>query len=161
MKAANLLKQAMKDNIAKAKNIKKRKKRDIKRVGIVVTKHYNHLRKIKDFVFKLKTEFDDKVEIVTTGDTVSYESKVKSYALQFDIIYKEFIPAHIQRTLHSAMGSSFYGKDYSPKNFFIRDSHMSKYIDYLVVFQSDKDKEERANLIKIVQKLQKDVVIIV
>lgn len=161
MKAANKIRKAIQENIIKAKNVKRRKKRDLKRVGICVTKHYNHLRKIKDFVFKLKNEFGEKVEIITTGNTESYEKKIKSYALQFDIKYKEFIPSHMQKTLYAVGSSSFFGKEYSPKNFYIRDSKMAKYIDYLVVFESTKDKKERENLIKVVQKLQKDVIIVI
>lgn len=161
MKAANKIRKAIQENIIKAKNVKRRKKRDLKRVGICVTKHYNHLRKIKDFVFKLKNEFGEKVEIITTGNTESYEKKIKSYALQFDIKYKEFIPSHMQKTLYAVGITSMFGKPYNPKNFFVRDSKMSKYIDYLIVFQSDKDKTERENLIKITQKLQKNVIIIV
>lgn len=161
MTTVNLIKEAIQENVTKAKNIKKIKKRNIKRVGLCVTKHFNNIRKIKDFVFKLKTEFGDNVEVVTTGDTKSYEKKVKTYAFQFDIKYKEFIPAHMQKTLYSTMPASFYGKEFNPKNFYIRDSQMSKYIDYLVVFQSEKDKEERENLIKNVQKQLKEVVIII
>ena len=133
MKALNVIKAAIKDNQVKVKNAKRMKKRDIKRVGIVVTKHFNHKKKIKDMVFMLKEKFGDKVEVVTSGDNISYEKYVKSYALQFDCLYKEFIPAHMQRTLYSAMGASFYGKDYSPKNFFVRDNSMGKYIDLSLI----------------------------
>jgi hypothetical protein len=162
MKASNIIKNAIKDNLIKVSNVKKIKKQnDIKRIGICVTQHYQHKRKIKDMIFMLKEKFNDKFEIVTTGDTKSYEKFVKNYAIQFDCEYKEFLPSHYQKTLYSVMPMSFYGKEYSPKNFFIRDLHFAKYVDYLMVFEDAKDKEERQNIIKNVQKLQKEIIIIV
>lgn len=161
MQTINELKIVMRNNIIHAKNIKRIKQRNIKRVGICVTKHFNNIKKLKDFIFKLKMEFNNSVEIITTGNTLSYEKKVKSYALQFDMTYKEFIPAHMQKTLYSVMPASFFGKEFSPKNFYVRDSQMAKYIDYLVVFFDEKDKGEHNNLINVVEKLQKKVIYII
>ena len=39
----------------------------MKRVGIVGSREYTNRRKIKEFVFKLKEQFGDKVEIVSGG----------------------------------------------------------------------------------------------
>ena len=37
----------------------------MKRVGIVGSRTYTNRRKIKEFVFKLKQQFEDKVEVVS------------------------------------------------------------------------------------------------
>ena len=39
----------------------------MKRVGIVGSRTYTNRRKIKEFVFKLKEQFGDKVEVVSGG----------------------------------------------------------------------------------------------
>lgn len=136
------------------------KKRDtsIIRIGIVGSKKYENKRKIKDMIFKLKTELGNKMEIVSAGSKDGAEKYIRSYAIEFGCEYKEFLPSHWQRTLYSAMGNSYFGKPYKKVNFFIRDNLLAKYIDYLIIF--DKGTKENINLIKNVEKLNKKIVII-
>ena len=57
----------------------------MKRVGIVGSRTYTNRRKIKEFVYKLKEKFDDKVEIVSGGQLKGADGFAKKFALEFDM----------------------------------------------------------------------------
>ena len=46
----------------------------------------------------------------------------------------EFNPAHTVHNLYSACNENFYSKPYSPKNFFVRNTMMAKYVDRIIAF---------------------------
>ena len=54
----------------------------MKRVGIVGSREYTNRRKIKEFVFKLKEQFGDKVEIVSGGQKLGADGLAKKFALE-------------------------------------------------------------------------------
>ena len=68
----------------------------MKRIGIVGARTYTNKRKIKEFVFKLKTKFGDKVEIISGGQPKGADGYAKKFALEFDMRYIEFPPRHYQ-----------------------------------------------------------------
>ena len=90
----------------------------MKRVGIVGSREYTNRRKIKEFVFKLKEQFGDKVEIVSGGQKLGADGLAKKFALEFDMKYVEFPPRHYTYNQHCILDESHYGKRYFPKNFF-------------------------------------------
>ncbi len=161
MSIVKILTTSINQSRIKISNVKKMKKRQVKRVGIIVTKHFEAKKKIKDMVFKLKQELGSDVEIITTGETDCFEKFVKLYAIDFDMAYKEFIPAHKEKTLYSVSKPNFYGQEYSKKNEFVRDKMFASYIDYLIVFHDKRDIDERTYLINNVQKLQKNIVTLI
>ena len=93
----------------------------MKRVGIVGARTNTNRRKIKEFVFKLKQQFEDKVEVVSGGQKLGADGFAKKFALEFDMKYVEFPPRHYTYNQHCILDESHYGKRYFPKNFFDRN----------------------------------------
>lgn len=108
----------------------------MKRVGIVGSRGYTNRIKIRDFVFKLKHQFGDKVEIVSGGQPKGADGYAKKYALEFDMKYVEFPPRHYQYNQHCILDESHYGKRYFPQNFIDRNKQIVEYSDYIAAFMN-------------------------
>ena len=133
----------------------------MKRVGIVGSRTYTNRRKIKEFVYKLKEKFDDKVEIVSGGQLKGADGFAKKFALEFDMKYVEFPPRHYTYNQHCILDESHYGKRYYPKNFFDRNKQIVEYTDYIVAFMiKDKQTSGTMNTIETAQKMNKKVIIL-
>ena len=64
------------------------------KVAIVGSRQYTNKRKIQEFVFKLRQKYGEKLEIVSGGQKEGADGYAKKYALEFDVNYSEFPPAH-------------------------------------------------------------------
>ena len=133
----------------------------MKRVGIVGSRTYTNRRKIKEFVYKLKEKFDDKVEIVSGGQLKGADGFAKKFALEFDMKYDEFPPRHYTYNQHCILEESHYGKRYYPKNFFDRNKQIVEYSDSIVAFIPDGiDSKGTMDTIGHAKKLSKKYIII-
>jgi mRNA-degrading endonuclease HigB of HigAB toxin-antitoxin module len=135
------------------------KKNKFFKIGMVGSPKYEDKLKIKNVIFSIKKEILN-AEICTRATLSGAEKYVKKYSLEFECNFKEFPPAHMSKTLYSAMSSNYYDKPYSPKNYFVRDSIFCKYIDKLIIFAIDGKIDEFENLLKIMKKLKKDVTLL-
>ena len=133
----------------------------MKRVGIVGSRTYTNRRKIKEFVFKLKQQFEDKVEVVSGWQKLGADGFAKKYALEFDMKYVEFPPRHYTYNQHCILDQSHYGKKYFPKNFHDRNKQIVEYSDYIVAFMPENDYTKGTmNTIETAEKLGKKVIIL-
>ena len=133
----------------------------MKRVGIVGSRTYTNRRKIKEFVYKLKEKFDDKVEIVSGGQLKAAHGFAKKFALEFDMKYVDFPPRHYTYNQHCILDESHYGKRYFPKNFHDRNKQIVEYSDYIVAFMNKGEYTKGTlNTIETAEKLQKKVIIL-
>jgi hypothetical protein len=107
------------------------------KVGIIGSRKYENKRKIKETIFNLKKKFGDDLVIFSGGCTDGADKYAKKYALELDCKYIEVNPAHTVKNLYSYMRESWYGKKYSPKNFFVRNKILAKSIDKLIAFVPD------------------------
>ena len=57
------------------------------KIAIIGSRGYTNKRKIKEFVFKLKEELGDELEIVSGGAKQGSDKYAKQYSLEFDIRY--------------------------------------------------------------------------
>ena len=114
-----------------------------RRVGIIGSSKYENRRKIKELIFKMKNSLDGGFIIVSGGRHAGADTYVKKYSLEMKIEYKEFNPAHTAPTLYSALRENYYGKPYSPRHYFHRNSLMLKYVDDLIIFQGEFDKDNQ------------------
>ena len=83
----------------------------MKRIGIVGARTYTNKRKIKEFVFKLREQFGNKVEIISGGQPKGADGYAKKFALEFDMKYVEFPPRHYQYNQHCILEQNHYGKN--------------------------------------------------
>ena len=104
------------------------------RIGIIGSREYENRKKIKDTVFRLINKFGDDLMIISGGCKDGADKYAKKYALELGCKYMEFNPAHTVKNLYSACSENFYDKPYSPKNFFVRNTMLAKYVDRLIAF---------------------------
>ena len=106
----------------------------MKKVGIVGARKYTNKRKIKEFVYKLKEQFGEGVEVVSGGQPKGADGYAKKFALEFDMNYVEFPPRHYTYNQHCILDRDNYGKTYHVVNFFDRNKQIAEYSDYIVAF---------------------------
>ena len=75
----------------------------IMKVAIVGSRKYTNKRRVQEFVFKLKEKYGDELEIVSGGQKQGADGYAKKYALEFDLKYSEFPPAHYQYIQHCVL----------------------------------------------------------
>ena len=133
----------------------------MKRVGIIGSRSYTNRRKIKEFVFKLRERFEDKVEVVSGGQKLGADGFAKKIALEFDMKYVEFPPRHYTYNQHCILDESHYGKRYFPKNFHDRNKQIVEYSDFIVAFMNKNDYTKGTmDTISIAEKMNKKVIIL-
>lgn len=131
------------------------------RIGIVGSRQYENRKKVKDVIFNLQKKFGTKLTIVSGGCKDGADRYAKKYALEFNCKYVEFNPAHTVYNFYSALNENYYGKQYSPKHFFIRNKMLAKYCDIVIGFIPNGIKSDGTiNTITEAKKLNKKVVII-
>tara|TARA_X000001036_G_C20662314_1_gene799402 strand:+ start:806 stop:1210 length:405 start_codon:yes stop_codon:yes gene_type:complete len=133
----------------------------MKRVGIIGSRTYTNKRKVKEFVYKLKEQFEEKVEIVSGGQPKGADGYAKKYALEFDMKYVEFPPRHYAYNQHCILERDHYGKKYYPGNFNDRNKQIAEYSDVIIAFMpKDRYTKGTMDTIKEAQKLNKKVTIL-
>ena len=104
------------------------------RVGIVGSRKYTNKKKIKDLIFELKHKPDTIVEIVSGGQRDGADGYAKKFALEFDMDYVEFPPAHYNWNMHCKLPATKYNKPYYVTNYFKRNKQIAEYSDIIVAF---------------------------
>ena len=131
------------------------------KIGIVGSREYTNKLRIKEFVFGLKQEFGENVEIVSGGQKEGADGYAKKFALEFDMKYSEFPPSHYQYNQHCVRPQREYGKQYAIWHYHRRNKQIAEYSDKIVAFiPKDKVSNGTMSTIKEAQKIGKKVVII-
>jgi hypothetical protein len=128
-------------------------------VGLTGSRTYENKQKIRETIFRLKAKFGDTLEIVSRGDKNGADKYIRKFAIDAGISYKEFNPAHTVKTLYSVMSESYYGKPYHVSQFYHRNQLMSKYCDYIIVFQEESS-DDTNSILEYATKLKKQCIII-
>ncbi len=104
------------------------------KVAIIGSRKYENKRRIQEFVFKLKKKYGEELEIVSGGQKDGADGFAKKYALEFDIRYSEFPPAHYSFNQHCVRESYKYGRPYAVWHYHDRNKHLIEYSDVVVAF---------------------------
>ena len=104
------------------------------KVAIIGSRQYTNKRRIQEFVYKLKQRWGEKLEIVSGGQKDGADGYAKKYALEFDLKYSEFPPAHYQYNQHCVLESYNYGKPYAVSHYHNRNKSLIEYSDVVVAF---------------------------
>ncbi len=130
------------------------------KIAIIGSRGYTNKRKIKEFVFKLKEELGDELEIVSGGAKQGSDKYAKQYALEFDINYSEFPPYHEPHNQHCVYGAFRYNKQYSVGNYHKRNKDLVEYSDNVVAFCTEgKITDGTGSALKSAKKIDKKVII--
>jgi len=131
------------------------------KIGIIGSRKYENRRKIKETIFNLKKKFGDELVIFSGGCLDGADKYAKKYALELDCNYVEVNPAHTPKNLYSYMREEWYGKKYSPKNFYVRNKILAKSIDRLIAFVPEGDSARgTANTVNYAVEFNKKVIVI-
>ena len=104
------------------------------KIGIVGSRKYTNKKKIKDVIYDLKIGYADCVEIVSGGQQFGADGYAKKFALEFDLDYVEFPPAHYSWNMHCKLSATEYNKPYYVTNYFKRNKQIAEYSDIIVAF---------------------------
>ena len=104
------------------------------KIGIVGSRGYTNKKKIKDLVFEIKEKYGDGVEIVSGGQQDGADGFAKKFALEFNVKYVEFPPAHYTWNMHCKLPATKYSKPYYVSNYFKRNKQIAEYSDIIVAF---------------------------
>ena len=133
----------------------------MKRVAIVGSRKYTNKSKIREFIFKLKEQFGDEVEIVSGGQQFGADGYAKKSALEFDMKYAEFPPSHYSHNMHCVLEVNNYNKPYYVSNYFKRNRQIVEYSDVVVAFIPEGvESNGTISTIKYAEKLNKKTIII-
>jgi hypothetical protein len=127
------------------------------RIGVTGSKLYEGKIKIKEFIFGLRKQFEGDIEIISLGEAYGADKYAKKYALEFGYTYREMNAPHTNKNLYSVMPESWYGKPYTNKQMFLRNSIYADYIDVCIVFGADKKTD---SIIARLGKLNKKIVVL-
>ena len=114
-------------------------------VGIIGSRKYENKKKIKDFIFKLKTEYGDDVTIISGGCYNGADSYAKRYAIEFGLRYEEYPPAHRVYNTYCVLDPDYYGKSYNVLNYFNRNKQIAQNSDVVVGFIPDGEESNGTN----------------
>jgi len=102
-------------------------------IGIIGSKNYENVRRIRDILTSLKQKFGPELVIISGGTTSGAERYVKKYALEFNIQYKEFNPAHTPHGLYSVLPEDYFGKPWHGSQHAHRYMMLGRYVDNLII----------------------------
>ena len=109
----------------------------IMKIAIVGSRNYTNTRKVKEFIFNLKQQFGNELEIVSGGQKHGADGYAKKFALEFDVKYSEFPPYHEPHNVHCVFGAYRYGKPYYKNNYHKRNEDIVNYSEKVVAFIKD------------------------
>ena len=104
------------------------------KIGIVGSRAYTNKQKVKDLIFEIKQKYGDEVEIVSGGQKLGADGYAKKFALEFDLDYVEFPPAHYSHNMHCILPRGEYNKPYYVSNYFKRNKQIAEYSNIIVAF---------------------------
>ena len=107
------------------------------KIGIVGSRGYTNKQKIKDLIFEIKEKYGNEVEIVSGGQKDGADGYAKKFALEFDMKYAEFPPAHYNHNIHCKLSAKYYNKPYYVTNYFKRNKQIAEYSNIIVAFIPD------------------------
>jgi len=107
------------------------------KVGIVGSRGYTNKKKIKDLVFQIKEKHGTDAEIVSGGQKDGADGYAKKFALEFNMNYVEFPPAHYSWNMHCKLSATQYNKPYYVSNYFKRNKQIAEYSDIVIAFIPD------------------------
>ena len=84
------------------------------KIALIGDEKYENRGELKETIFELKEKFGEDLTIITRGKKNGVEKWVRKYALEMNLKYIEFNPAHTSRTLYSGMEDEYYDKPYHP-----------------------------------------------
>jgi len=137
------------------------KEKEKMKIAVIGSREYTNKTKIKEFILTLKKKFGERLEIISGGQPKGADGIAKKVALEYEIHYKEFAPAHYKYNIHCALPRKFYGAAYSTGHYHIRNDHIAKYSDMVIAFIPEDIKSSGSrDTLKRAEKYRKKTIVI-
>ena len=131
------------------------------KIAIVGSRRYENKKKIKDFIFKIKQQYGENTTIVSGGCKQGADRYAKKYALELGLQYEEYPPFHEVHNLYCVLTESIYDKQFSMRNFFVRNKIIASVCDFVVGFIPENiEANGTMNCISYAKKMKKNHIII-
>ncbi len=111
---------------------------NVRKIGFIGSvKCISKKQKVKNLLFKIKTDCHIPFEIVGGGNTTGFENDVKNAALDLKMLYVEFNPYFTEHNVFSMGNPTKYGKPYHFTHIITRYDRLIKYCDSIVFGNDD------------------------
>ena len=131
------------------------------KIAIIGSRRYEHKKKIKDFIFKIKQQYGENTTIISGGGKTGADRYAKKYALELGLQYEEYPPFHEFHNLYCSLPESRYSKPYSVRNFFARNKIIAGTSDFIAAFIPEGvEANGTMNTISYAKKMKKNHIII-
>lgn len=128
------------------------------KVGITGSNNYQNKRKIKDFLFNIKNEYDNNILIATRANDLGADRIIKQICKwELGIDYTEFPPLFKPWNPDcekNGQNKYKYNKNYSARYYIIRDLQFIDFCNSFVIFV-EKNTEDN-NIKKFIKRLNKE-----
>ena len=104
------------------------------KIGIVGSRKYRDYAKVDAIINKCIEKYGAENICVVSGGAIGADTLGKLVALNKNLKYIEYNPAHTQWNEYSGKPKEFYGKTYIVSNFFERNSFIAEDSDILFAF---------------------------
>lgn len=104
------------------------------KVAVVGSREYTNKEKVKDLIFELKKKFGEELVIISGEQAHGADKLAKMCALELNVTYQCFPPAHYQWNSFCVKQPFYYGRPFQLKNYHIRNSEIVKYSDVVIIF---------------------------
>jgi len=130
------------------------------KIAIIGSREYTNKRKIQEFIHQLKTHYNGDIVVVSGGARFGADKYAKRFALDFDLDYHEFPPAHESHNMYCVLEKFHYGRPYNVGNYHSRNKKLVEYSDMVVAFVPTNVTNGTRSALKYAKELEKKFVII-
>ena len=114
------------------------------RIGMIGSKRFENVVKIKDFLFLIKQEYKEdpsRVTIITGGYKYGADNHIKKIALEWGFDFESIPTFHDSHNLYvpEDLPPHKFGKKWNMKHFYARNRLIANRSDMIVLFGSGED----------------------
>ena len=114
------------------------------RIGMIGSKRFENIVKIKDFLFLLKQKYDDNpqdVTIITGGYKYGADNHIKKIALEWGFDFESIPTFHDSHNMYvpEDLPPNKFGKKWNIRHFYARNRLIANRSDMVVLFGSGED----------------------
>lgn len=106
----------------------------MKKIALIGSRVYADKLKIKTILYKLKKKYGENLEIISGESKYGADKYARKYALELEINYVSFPPAHDRYNQFCKLDQTHYNKQYRVWHFFERNKQIAEYADCVIAF---------------------------
>lgn len=103
-------------------------------LAIIGSRYYKNKDKIQQIIERYKNKYKEDLTILSGGCLTGADSLAKSIAIDLNVKYIEFAPAHFKWNVYCFYPESYYSQIYSVKHFWTRNREIVEKADHILGF---------------------------